>query len=111
MSSTHGAGDDQVTAFAGPDRVYGGAGRNLIEGGAGPDWLDGGPDADTIYGGSEADVIRTGGRNLPGGGTEFVYGGRGDDTLVATDSGDDWNSYANLYGQDRNDTISSEGPQ
>ena len=54
--------------------------------------------------------MRTGGRNLPGGGSEFVYGGRGDDTLVATGSGDDRNSYATLYGKDGNDAISSEGP-
>ena len=96
-----GGGDDRVDAGPGDDTVFGEAGHDTLLGGPGSDWLFASEGNDLLYGATDAAYSYADGTN-------YLYGGGGDDTVYggnATDSvfgsyGRDW-----LWGQAGNDTI------
>ena len=102
-----GAGNDSVVALAGNDTIYGGEGNDSIDAGDGKDILVGGAGADVLNGGAGDDMVdyvtSTAGVviNLATGhgsvgdaegdtytGIEGAFGGYGNDTIIANDSGD-----------------------
>lgn len=89
------AGDDEIDAGQGNDRVLAGDGNDYVTAGDGNDTIFGGSGADTIYGdtgsnilygGEDADVLVVG--DSVYGSENFAFGGRGNDLLLAYDTGD-----------------------
>ncbi len=102
------SGNDIIFGFGGEDRLYGGADRDVLYGGAGNDELYGGTGKDLLYGGAGNDKLyggpdndvlhdETGWNELKGGdgddvlvGTGKMFGGAGEDTLIATGGAQVW---------------------
>ena len=100
-----GDGNDTIDAGDGADLLDGGAGADTLDGGAGDDTIAGGAGSDLAYGGDGNDFINTRmtfglgspDRGYPGAfapdGDPFndrdsIYGGVGDDTVLAGDDND-----------------------
>jgi Ca2+-binding RTX toxin-like protein len=97
-----GSGNDRLFGLNGKDRLFGGAGHDLLLGGGGNDTLTGGAGDDTLSGGNGTDLLqgeagddvfvlalRTGEPALRPFGLVVAYGGEGNDTFAAFDSGQD----------------------
>jgi Ca2+-binding RTX toxin-like protein len=82
VSSTGGAGNDQLTGGPIGDNLSGGIGNDTLDGGGGNDVLHGDAGADTLKGGDGSDDLHG------GDGPDTLDGGAGDDAL-AGDAGDD----------------------
>ena len=78
--------NDTVYALGGNDGVYTLEGDDTVEGGKGNDHLEASGGGDTVEGGKGNDTIYASFGD-PGGGTEYSYGGIGDDTIVADGDG------------------------
>ena len=111
-----GDGNDTIHLGDGGSIVYGDAGHDLIYGGAGHDLIYGGSGNDTIYGGAGNDT------NYGGTGDDVMYGGSGYDVFAwnkadydhGTDKVMDFTlredrmSFADLFGDARQDNISMQ---
>lgn len=77
-----GAGNDTVRGGAGKDFVIGNHGNDLLYGDAGNDYLFGGRDFDRLWGGDGDDRLVGGDGTAAGDGSNDLYGGAGNDTMV-----------------------------
>ena len=110
------AGNDNLSGGAGDDTLFGGDGNDTLDGGDGDDSLTGGAGSDLAFGGDGNDIINTRmtfglgspDRGYPGAfpadGNPFndrdtIYGGAGDDTVLAGDDND------LIFGGDGNDSL------
>ncbi|MGC5198362.1 VCBS domain-containing protein, partial [Aphanothece microscopica] len=122
-----GAGADSLVGSFAANRIQGGAGNDRIEGLEGADTLEGGAGADLLDGGEDRDTasyqrsasavsvsLATGlgsGGDAEGDtliGIESLRGGRGDDTLTGSDTGNwliGWAGADSLSGLGGNDTL------
>jgi Ca2+-binding RTX toxin-like protein len=90
-------GNDEIYGYAGDDVLEGGAGDDYLEGDAGNDILRGGEGVDSTWdwqgnnlleGGAGDDIlVADGASSDPGGGSNFVVGGTGDDSIDSYASG------------------------
>ncbi|MBB5723076.1 putative extracellular nuclease [Loktanella ponticola] len=74
-------GNDYIFAGNGDDVILGGTGNDKIYGGNGADDIDGGQGNDIVFAGSGDDVVRAG-----DGSYDMVFGGKGADTFVFSES-------------------------
>lgn len=79
-----GAGNDTLAGGAGNDTLQGEAGRDRINGNAGDDTISGGTDIDTLSGDGGNDLIYGAAEGSLDAASDTIYGGSGNDTLVAS---------------------------
>jgi Ca2+-binding RTX toxin-like protein len=111
-------GSDTIHGGGGRDRIDAGSGQNVVNGGGGHDTINGGLGIDKITGSAGDDFILSDGDTAEDkGSADILYGGAGNDTIVAhggndfADGGAGIDVLVGLFGNDRfyggadNDTV------
>ena len=83
-------GNDTLLGLGGEDELWGGPGDDVLLGGAGNDKLYGGPDNDVLSDGTGRNELRGGDGDDVLVGTGNMFGGTGEDTLIATGRAKVW---------------------